>query len=119
MDIFEACRVGDLDQVNNLIRVEGLDVNIVNGSPPPYDVTPLGVAAENGHLEIVRLLLESGANVNSRCPLSRAARCGDIEIVEELLKAGANVNDEYYIMSPLGSAASYGHLEIMKLLLKK
>ncbi len=124
MDIFEACRVGDLDRVNSLIRVEGFDVNIEKASHEARDfnITPLGVAAKNGHLEIVKLLLESGASFDDEycnfSALSLAAECGHLEIVEELLKAGADVNDEYYYSSPLACAARCENLEIVKLLLR-
>ena len=41
-------------------------------SPPPQDgTTPLIMAAQNGHVETVRLLLEHRANLNSQTTVSR------------------------------------------------
>ena len=57
--------------------------------------TPLSWAAENGHLEVVRLLLATGkAEVDSkdnnygRTPLSWAAENGHLEVVRLLLATG-------------------------------
>ena len=59
----------------------------------------LGYAAYYGHLEIVKLLLENGANVNQMSyhgsygsdSLGYAAYYGHLEIVKILLKHGAHV----------------------------
>lgn len=81
----------DIEEVRRLIR-EGVDVNHLC-----EEVTPLTLAAAGGQLEIVRVLLEAGADVNLRdddeefTPLIGAAYDGHIEIVEVLLDAGANV----------------------------
>ena len=54
-------------------------------------------AASEGHLEVVRLLVENGANVNARdengrTPLFRAADEGHLDIVRLLVENGAEVN---------------------------
>jgi ankyrin repeat protein len=61
-----------------------------------YGGTPLHWAAESGHLEVVALLLEKGANVNAQnqhgeTPLHRAAWDGHLEVVRLLLAKGTNV----------------------------
>jgi ankyrin repeat protein len=58
-------------------------------------VTPLHSAAAGGHAEIVRLLLEHGADPNApqdggATPLHSAAQNDDRESVEALLEAGAD-----------------------------
>ena len=54
-------------------------------------------AAENGEVDIVRKLLEGGAQVDAKLPsgetaLILAAKEGQLEIVKLLVKYGANVN---------------------------
>jgi ankyrin repeat protein len=60
--------------------------------------TPLSAAAENGHLEICKLLVESGATVDAgkdrgaRTPLIDAASQGHAGVVQYLLSKGADIN---------------------------
>lgn len=84
--------------------------------------TPLGAAVLEGDINIVRMLLEAGADPNPSVwyetpVLVEAVRKGQIEIVQVLIAAGANVNrglDEL----PLHTAAEEGYLEIVRLLLE-
>ncbi len=69
----------------------------------------LQIASQNGHLEIVRLLLPYSNNYNEALRL--ASQNGHTEIVELLLPRSDNYNEA------LQSASYYGHLEIVKLLL--
>lgn len=55
--LMEATRKGDLAQVQDLLE-KGADVN----TRDEYGWTPLTLAAEKGHLEIVKLLITHGAN---------------------------------------------------------
>jgi len=60
--------------------------------------TALFLAAQNGHLEVVRELVKAGARVDSArvdigaVPLTVSAERGHIEVVRCLIEAGANVN---------------------------
>ena len=60
--------------------------------------TPLMVAAQLGHLEMVRLLLRHGADPNAYSktlhwtPLHYAAHSGHVEILELLLRAGGQTH---------------------------
>ena len=59
--------------------------------------TPLHSAAESDHVEMVKLLLDSGAQVDARdtyseTPLHYAAREGAVESARLLIAAGADVN---------------------------
>ena len=65
----------------------------------PYGATLLYMAAEHGHLEVVRALLEAGADLNQAntdgdTPLCIAAQCGRKEVVRALLEAGAERRDD-------------------------
>lgn len=85
---------------------------------------PLMAACRNGHLEMVKLLIDRGAQVNSRnvhgTPLSNAAETDQIEVMKYLIEKGANVDgkdDRYYRWTPLMRAAAAGSLEALILLL--
>ncbi|MEM7595496.1 MAG: ankyrin repeat domain-containing protein [Cyanobacteria bacterium P01_A01_bin.83] len=54
----------DLEKVSELIK-RGCDVNGRDGAAFDDGVTFLMVAAASGNLEIVKLLIESGADVNA------------------------------------------------------
>jgi len=80
-----------------------------------------------GYSEVVKLLLESKANVNYASdktggvtPLMMALAKGDAEVVKLLLEAKADVNVKVNIGSkdytPLSFAQQVGHNEIVKLL---
>lgn len=45
---------------------EGMDVNAVAQGPKSKGVTPLHLAAEGGHLELMDELLERGADIDAR-----------------------------------------------------
>jgi ankyrin repeat protein len=58
---------------------------------------PLFLAASEGKLEIVRYLLDEGADVNARAnsggtPLAEAAYYGHVDVIKELLLRGADIN---------------------------
>lgn len=63
------------------------------------NITPLIAASSEGHLEIVKMLVNAKANVNLKdkdqtSALMAAAARGHTDIVEVLLEAGANVNEQ-------------------------
>jgi uncharacterized protein len=91
---------GQEDAAQALLE-RGADVAAVARNPD-LQVTPLHSAAAGGHIAIVKLLLEHGADPNARqgggfTPLHSAAQNDDRESVEALLAAGADAslaNDE-------------------------
>ncbi|XP_031636939.1 26S proteasome non-ATPase regulatory subunit 10-like [Contarinia nasturtii] len=82
-------------------------------------------AAENGHTNTLKFLIEKGANVdakneNKETPLHKAAWNGQTDAVKILLESGANVNAEDWLnKTPLHKAASNGQLDIIKILIEK
>jgi cytohesin len=87
--------------------------------------TPLGVASREGHSEVARVLLEHGADTESRdndtySPLERASEEGHTEIVQVLLEHGADVkavDDEVNVMA-LHSTSMFGRLAAARVLLE-
>ena len=128
--LFAAAKVGDVVRVVRLLR-EGADPNV-----PPYEsvaLTPIRVAAEGGHTEVVRALLQHGAEPNAssggslsdQAPLGLAAAAGHLELCALLISAGADVDGNASAgqrvrgqFTPLMQAALFGRAAVVELLLK-
>ncbi len=114
--LLDAIKVGNIEAVKESLAA-GAEVNYWSWS------FPLGVAAWNGHTDIVELLINEGANVNMHAgtgdtALHSAARNGNVEIVILLLDAGADVNDvNNPEWTPLHNAAQNGHKVVAELLI--
>ncbi len=89
--------------------------------------TPLMISAWRGEVDIVRLLLSQGEDVNmsdigGHTALSRASWKGHLEIVDLLLQAGAEIvigDDDTSDTLPFVLAAKYGHEEVLLKLVHK
>lgn len=108
LNIFEACKVGDVARVQELIR-SGISLNnrhshsacFFNSTPFTFECTPMMIAASRGYLLIVAELIKAGADIHERCNygkhLSFDAFCFAVtykhfDVAEALLQAGANIN---------------------------
>ena len=85
-----AAYVGDVDTASKLLGKGA----IVNDQENKAEVTPLSVAAEEGHVEMARVLVEHGADLeaverNGYTPLSRALWRDQKEVVALLQQSGA------------------------------
>jgi ankyrin repeat protein len=91
---FVACASGDAETVRELLQKNPKLVRSTN----KQGWTGLHGAAQDGHTEVVRLLLKGGADPNARepgdhtYPLHWAAAHGHVEIVRALIDAGADVH---------------------------
>ena len=108
--------------VEHLIDNRSMDVNTRGGR---Y-VTPLHAALNKGHLDIARLLIEHGANVNAQddeasSPLRMALYFRQFDVVPPLLRKGADANvrlNRHSESTPLHIASCSGHPIVIKSLLE-
>lgn len=92
------------------------------------DYTPLSLAASGGYVNIIKLLLSHGAEINSRTgsklgisPLMLAAMNGHTQAVKYLIEAGSDVNAQIETNrnTALTLACFQGRAEVVSLLLDK
>lgn len=118
--IHRATRLGNYQEVLAELDSES-DVNSVS----IHHFTPLMLAAWEGYLPIVNLLLGKGANPNIAHPNGRTAlhlSCskGHEEVVQALLAHGANINaDSERGDSPAIEAAQFNHQSVVEILRKR
>ena len=106
----------DIREIHRLLDA-GANINEPGGDPAR---TPLAWSIRYRYFDVVKLLIEKGADVNFGFPLHSAIEAGDISVVNLLLDKGADVNNGYYgFGSPLMAAAQEGKTAIVERLLEK
>ncbi|PJZ69582.1 hypothetical protein CH373_08695 [Leptospira perolatii] len=127
LNIFEAAALGDLESVKKCLSANSSDLE----SYSPDGWTPLHLASHFGRTELVRYLLEKGANIQAKSrskfsygnsPLHAAVASGKEETVKLLLEKGAdpNFSQEEGGYTPLHIAASRtGGGKLVQMLLEK
>ncbi|CEF69399.1 Ankyrin repeat and Ankyrin repeat-containing domain-containing protein [Strongyloides ratti] len=103
---------------NNYDKVEdGLKLGIFVDVRDDDNYTPLHIAASNGFVDIVKLLISYGADVNATdnalmTPLMHSCFSGCIEVAEILISNGANVfATSFYQIDVISYAAYYDNIE--------
>jgi ankyrin repeat protein len=113
--LVEAMRDNGTARVERLLD-KGASINTYCKGGP----TPLHFAASRNKVEVAKVLLARGANVNSTqggyTPLYLAVERGHVEMVELLLESGASVNASGLEKTPLQYAEEYGHKEVARIL---
>lgn len=111
MDIVRAVLNGDAATVQQYLAA-GADPNTMH----PTGRSLLAVASSRGHTDVVRVLVEGGADIElgwpslGSSPIMAVARKGHDEVVGVLIAAGANVNHTDSLqITPLGMAIHEGH----------
>lgn len=115
--LLQAMRAQDIDALRSALEA-GADANTNDSTGNPL----ICVAAERGHTEIVRLLLDHKANIAARnsykaTPLYLAISFRHPDTAAFLIEAGAPIEDDKY--NPLHIAVHSRDLETARLLLDK
>ena len=107
---------GNPEELRSLVKEKGADVN---AKFPWRRYYLLSAAIDSGNLEMVRVLLELGANPNTREDFGYpiiygAAQEGNTEVVRLLVDAGADVEGS----DTLWTAIDHGHTDVVRLLVE-
>lgn len=119
-ELFEACKVGDINRVKKLINPQTVNARDTAGRKS----TPLHFAAGYGRRDVVEFLLSAGASIQARDdgglhPLHNACSFGHADVVRLLLEAGANPNTrDNWSYTPLHEAAIKGKIDVCIALLQ-
>ena len=120
--LHSAARDGRLDDVRRLLFTGMLEADC---SPAPCDYrTPLHEAAINGHGEIVKHLIQMGADPNKlskwrELPMTMAAEEGHENVVRVFLDQGVDPDKaDGYGLTALQRAAAEGHTNVVRMLLQ-
>ena len=133
--VYQAARDGSSNLADLLKRLKteqrktALEAKTKDGS---HFVTPLIIAARNGHLNSVKILLQYGADIEGRgtlksgdevregcTPLWAAADIGHLDVVKLLIERNADVDGRISTGStPLRAAAYEGHLDVVRCLVE-
>jgi ankyrin repeat protein len=115
-DLLAAVRKGDAGRVKALLA-QGADAN----AKSPYGATGLFFAADRGNIEIIKILLDHGANVNVKdtfygaTALSWATQKERWDVIKLLLGNGATAGADEVLMT----AVEKGNAEIVKAVLER
>jgi len=126
-DLTEAIRIGDYHLVE--IIIDSKQVNL-EPEPEPYKINkPLAYAVQVGNLDIIKLLIDRGADINGKVaygdmPFTIAAQTFNqkqrFEIMKYLIEQGADMNtpNAFGINGFMGLCAM-NKLELLKLVINK
>ncbi|XP_048250459.1 ankyrin repeat domain-containing protein 17-like isoform X2 [Haliotis rufescens] len=119
-DLHLACKKGDLDRLTCILSESLVNLNIRG----QYGRTPLMMAAEKGHRQVIDLLVTQGADVSlvdydRNDILHVACLGGHVDLVKYVLsKKVADINNRgQYGGTPLMMAAEKGHRQVFDLLM--
>ncbi|XP_009629381.1 putative E3 ubiquitin-protein ligase XBAT31 isoform X2 [Nicotiana tomentosiformis] len=119
--LFSAVQCGDLETVKALME---RNPSLVHHSTIYDRQSALHIAAANGQIEVVSMLIDQSVNPDllnryKQTPLMLAAMHGKLSCVQKLIEAGANILmfDSLNGRTCLHYAAYYGHSDCLKAIL--
>ncbi|MDD0824286.1 ankyrin repeat domain-containing protein [Mannheimia sp. AT1] len=118
-ELFEAVALGNKEKVNMLLA-KGADINAQDKGKR----TPILIAAQHNHLDLVRFLAEQGADINAQDnksfnPFIHGCIFNKLELVKLMVKLGTDITRlTRFGGNGLTPAAEKGHEEIVKYLLE-
>ena len=119
--LYHAARLGLRDLAEHLIADHPEHIN----ARSEVGFAPIHAAARKGHVDVLRLLLEHGADVDSQTvhkqtPLHWAAWAAEVDVGQYLLDCGADINAQNkFHETPLYLAARDGRVGFTRMLLER
>ena len=130
--LHDACSTAHVDKIASLLQESSADINSLD----PRGFTPLLVATQKNHQEVVESLLNFGANVDGddsslsaeKTPLSFAIANSNTDMARLLLDKGAAIEarSKFNVpilgqleVTPLGQAAFKGQADMVALLVER
>ena len=115
----QAIKNNDIKYINSLLDKDAQMINCVT-----FWGTWLHDASRYGMYDVVKYLIEKGADVNKKGgtrnagPLTNAAFEGHKDIIELLLENGAILDTSDFAVNPLFAAIYNGHIDVVKYLVE-
>ncbi|XP_052085420.1 uncharacterized protein LOC127723035 isoform X2 [Mytilus californianus] len=117
--LIQCCFIGDIAVVKWCLNNNNADINKCRET----GASPLYIACQEGHTEVVQMLIKSNADIN-KCretgtsPLHIACEEGHTEVVQMLINYNADINKCTETgTSPLYIASEKGHTEVVRILI--
>ena len=116
--IFKAIESEDVEEVKRWVRIG--DINVASAFD---DSTYLMLAVRKSNVEIIKLLIEAGANFDAKndvgdMAIHLAAKSGDISVMKAFYEKGCDLDLMGQSATPIGYALRFGRLEVAKFLVK-